>query len=72
MDMTREIHPRSDAHVSAQRDQANRTAVAANEAYRAGDLNQAGRLADQAAALDRSGAELWQQHRDQIAAAADP
>ena len=43
--------------------QANRAAVAANEAYRAGDLDQARQLTDQAAALDPSRAELWQQHR---------
>ena len=54
--------------VSAQRKQANRAAMAANEAYRAGDLGQARQLVDQAAALDPSRAELWQQHRDQIAA----
>jgi hypothetical protein len=42
--------------------------VAANEAYRAGDLNKARQLVDQAAALDPSRAGLWQQHRDQIAA----
>ena len=46
--------------------QANRAAVAANEAYRAGDLDQARQLTDQAAALDPSRAELWQQHRQQI------
>jgi hypothetical protein len=50
------------------REQANRAAVAANEAYRAGDLNQARQLVDQAAALDPSRADLWQQDRDQIAA----
>jgi hypothetical protein len=48
--------------------QANRAAIAANEAYRAGDLDQAGRLADQAAVLDPSRAGLWQQHQQQIAA----
>jgi hypothetical protein len=48
--------------------QANRTAVAANEAYRAGDLDQARQLTDQAAALDPSRAGLWEQHRQQIAA----
>ena len=46
--------------------QANRAAVAANEAYRAGDLDQARQLTGQAAALDPSRAELWQQHRQQI------
>ena len=50
------------------RAQANRAAVAANQAYRAGDLDQARQLTDQAAALDPSRAELWQQHRQQIAA----
>ena len=65
---TPETHPRSGAHVFAQREQANRAAVAANEAYRAGDLNQARQLVDQAATLDPSRAVLWQQHRDQIAA----
>jgi hypothetical protein len=38
--------------------QANRAAVAANEAYRAGDLDQARQLTGQAAALDPSRAEL--------------
>ena len=48
--------------------QANRAAVAANQAYRAGDLDAARQLIDQAAALDPSRADLWQQHREQIAA----
>ena len=48
--------------------QANRAAVAANHAYRAGDLDAARQLIDQAAALDPSRADLWQQHREQIAA----
>jgi hypothetical protein len=47
---------------------ANRAAVAANQAYRAGDLDAARQLIDQAAALDPSRARLWQQHREQIAA----
>jgi hypothetical protein len=67
MGTTRETHPRSGPHVSAEREQANRAAVAANEAYRAGDLDQARQLVDQAAILDPSRAGLWQQHRDQIA-----
>jgi N12 class adenine-specific DNA methylase len=48
--------------------QANRAAVAANKAYRAGDLDQARQLTDQAAALDPSRAGLWEQHRQQITA----
>jgi hypothetical protein len=48
--------------------QANRAAVAANQAYRAGDLDRARQLVDQAAAADPSRAGLWQQHRKQIAA----
>ena len=48
--------------------QANRAAVAANEAYKAGDLDGAGQLTEQAAALDPSRAGLWQQHRNDIAA----
>ena len=52
----------------SRRMEANRAAVAANRAYRAGDLDQARQLIDQAAALDPSRAELWQQHREQIAA----
>jgi hypothetical protein len=48
--------------------QANRAAVAANHAYRVGDLDAARQLIDQAAALDPSRADLWQQHREQIAA----
>jgi hypothetical protein len=50
------------------RAQASRAALAANEAYRGGDLDQARQLTDQAAALDPSRAELWQQHRNEIAA----
>jgi hypothetical protein len=48
--------------------QANRAAVAANEAYKAGDLDRAAELTEQAGALDPSRAGLWQQHRDDIAA----
>ena len=48
--------------------QANRAAVAANEAYKAGDLDRAEELTQQAAALDPSRAGLWQQHRNDIAA----
>ena len=48
--------------------QANRAAVAASEAYKAGDLDRAGELTEQAAALDPSRAGLWQQHRNDIAA----
>ena len=74
---------RDDRHVTAQpghaadpatgpghscRMDANRAAVAANQAYRAGDLDQARQLIDQAAALDPSRAGLWQRHREQIAA----
>ena len=47
---------------------ANRAAVTANQAYRAGDLDRARQQIDQAAALDPSRAGLWQQHRQQIAA----
>ena len=47
---------------------ANRAAVAANQSYRAGDLDQARQLIDQAAAFDPSRARLWQQHQEQIAA----
>ena len=46
----------------------NRAAVAASEAYKAGDLDRAGELTEQAAALDPSRAGLWQQHRNDIAA----
>ena len=52
----------------SRRMEANRAAVAANQAYRAGDLDQARQLIEQAAALDPSRAGLWQQHREQIAA----
>ena len=48
--------------------QANRAAVAANEAYKAGNLDRAEQLTEQAAALDPSRAGLWQQHRNDIAA----
>jgi hypothetical protein len=47
---------------------ANRVAVAANEAYRAGDLDTARQLIGQAAALDPDRADLWQQHQEQITA----
>ena len=48
--------------------QANRAAEAASEAYKAGDLDRAGELTEQATALDPSRAGLWQQHRNDIAA----
>jgi tetratricopeptide (TPR) repeat protein len=48
--------------------QANRAAVAANQAYKAGDLDRAGELTEQAAALDPSRAGMWQQHRNDITA----
>ena len=48
--------------------QANRADVAASEAYKAGDLDRAEELTEQAAALDPSRAGLWQQHRNDIAA----
>ena len=47
---------------------ANRATVAANQAYRTGDLDQARQLINQAAALDPSRAGLWQQYWEQIAA----
>jgi len=47
---------------------ANRAAVAANHAYQAGDLGAARQFTEQAAALDPSRADLWQQHREQRAA----
>ena len=47
---------------------ANRAAVAANQAYRAGDLDAAQQLTQQAAALDAARADLWQQHQEQIIA----
>ena len=47
---------------------ANRAAVAANQAYRAGDLDAARQLTEQAAALDPGRADLWQQHQEQITA----
>ncbi len=50
------------------RARANRAAVAANHAYRAGDLERARQLTNQAAALDPGRADLWQQHRTEIAA----
>ena len=60
--------PPSPGPADSTRAQANRAAVAANEAYRAGDLDRARQFTDRAAALDPSRAELWQQHRQQIAA----
>jgi hypothetical protein len=47
---------------------ANRIAIAANEAYRAGDLDRARQLVNQATELDPSRAALWQQQRTEIAA----
>ena len=47
---------------------ANRAAVAANQAYRAGDLDAARQFTEQAAALDPGRADLWQQHQEQITA----
>jgi len=67
-DQTRETSAPSGARVSAQREQAHRAAVAANAAYRAGALDQARQFIDQAATLDPSRADLWQQHREQITA----
>ena len=52
----------------SRRIEANQAAVTANQAYRAGDLDQARYWSDRAAALDPSRAELWQQHRQQISA----
>jgi tetratricopeptide (TPR) repeat protein len=60
--------PLSPGPADSTRAQANQAAVAANEAYREGDLDRARQLTDRAAALDPSRAELWQQHRQQIAA----
>src|SRR6266496_5239015 len=48
--------------------QASRAAAAADEAYRAGELDRARQLIDQAAELDPDRAGLWQQHRAEIAA----
>ena len=48
--------------------QANRAALAANHADRTGNLDAARQLTDQAASLDPSRADLWQQHREKIAA----
>jgi hypothetical protein len=61
--------PRPSPHTGeTPRMQANRAAVAANDAYRAGNLDQARQLVDRAAALDPSRADLWQQHRSEITA----
>jgi hypothetical protein len=45
---------------------ADRTAIAANAAYRAGDFDRARWLTDRAAALDPTRADLWQRRRTQI------
>ncbi len=45
---------------------ANRAAIAASAGYRAGDLERARQLTDQAAALDPTRAEVWQRHRAEI------
>ena len=63
-----QTHARNDRDTTAQRERANQAALAANQAYMAGDLDQARELTEQAAELDPSRAELWQQHRDEIAA----
>jgi hypothetical protein len=52
----------------ALRTQADTAAEAAIRAYRAGDLDEARRKAEEAAASDPFRASLWQQYRDQIAA----
>jgi hypothetical protein len=49
-------------------EQASHVAAAADEAYRAGDLDRARQLTDRAAELDPSRSELWDQHRAEIAA----
>lgn len=41
-------------------------AETANQAYRAGDLDEARRMTEEAAASDPSRESLWQQYRDQI------
>ena len=48
--------------------QASRAAAAASDAYRAGDLDRAAQLTDQAAALDPSRGDLWERHRAEITA----
>ena len=58
----------SDPSPDSPRMQANGAAVAANQAYRAGDRAAARQLAEQAAALDPSRADLWQLHQQQITA----
>jgi hypothetical protein len=49
-------------------EQASHAAAAADEAYRAGNLDRARQLTDRAAELDPSRSELWEQHRAEIAA----
>jgi hypothetical protein len=63
----RQAHEPGAAQHDSARMQANHAVVAANEAYRAGDLDRARRLVDEAAAADPSRAGLWQKHRDHIA-----
>jgi N12 class adenine-specific DNA methylase/SAM-dependent methyltransferase len=82
-DAARKAYPSDGHHVAAQRGndprpaadlddgrrtEANRAAVAASQAYRAGELETARQLTDQAAALDPSRAGLWAEHRQQITA----
>lgn len=55
-------------HEQGKRMQALHVAVAANEAYRAGDLDRAQQLVDQAADLDPAHADLWQRHRSEVTA----
>lgn len=50
------------------RRRADAAAAAANQAYQAGDLDQAREQTDQAAEIDPARADLWQRYRDQITA----
>jgi hypothetical protein len=60
--------PAPASRVESKETQASRVAITANEAYRTGDFDRARQLIDQAAELDPSQAELWRQHRTEIAA----
>jgi DNA polymerase-1 len=60
--------PASAATSEPPRMRANHAALAANHAYRTGDLDQARQHIDRAAALDPSRNDLWQRHREEITA----
>ncbi len=60
--------PEAARQAESRQTQASLAAAKANEAYRAREFDRARQLIDQAAELDPDRADLWQQHRSEIAA----